>query len=96
MTCRRETVAELRQRISDLEAQIASRCGYAADEIDGAGDKLMSSSVILEIRALGGRKIVKPVAIRDGLSRETIEAIKTDLRRSFALATIKQPKGTDR
>ena len=93
MTRKRETVAELRQKVSDLEAQIASRTAWACDEIEGAGEKLIASAVILEIRALGGRVIVKPVAIRDGLSRETIAAIKADLRRSYALATIKHPKG---
>lgn len=92
MTRRCETMADLRRRISDLEAQVASRAAWAHDEIEGAGEALMASAAILEIRALGGRQIVAPVAIRDGLSREAIAALKADLRRSFGLATLKQPK----
>lgn len=92
MKRRHETVADLRQRVSDLEAQIASRAAFAFDEVEGAGEKLMASAAILEIRALGGRQIVAPVAIRDGLSREAISALKADLRRSYELATSKKPK----
>jgi hypothetical protein len=92
MTRKRETLADLRQMVSDLEAQIASRCSFACGEVERAGGNLAASAAILEIRALGGRVIVNPVAIRDGLSPETIAAIQNDLRRSYALATISQPK----
>lgn len=53
----------------------------------------MASAAILTITGLGGRVIVAPVAIRDGLSAATIAAIKADLQRSYDLATLMQPKG---
>jgi hypothetical protein len=92
MTRKRETVADLRQKISDLEAQIASEAACAWFDLEDAGDKLMASAAILEIRALGGRVIVGPVAIRDGLSSEAIAALRLDLHRSFELATLKKPR----
>jgi hypothetical protein len=87
VTHKRETASELRKKVSDFEVQMAGTCAFALGELNSAGDKLFGSAAILEIKALGGRQIVRPVAIRDGLSAKTIEAIKDDLRRSFAVAT---------
>lgn len=56
-------------------------------------DRMMASGVILTITALGGRELVEPVLIRDGLSPETIDAIQADLRRSYQLAVAHKPKG---
>ena len=51
----------------------------------------MASGVILELTALGGKEIIPPVMIRDGLSQATIKAIQNDLCRSFELATLVNP-----
>jgi len=56
-------------------------------------DKLRASGVILTITGLGGKPLVDPVLIRDGLSAETIDAIRADLRRSYGEATAYKPKG---
>lgn len=74
----------------ELKAQLASSLGAAFDEIPKAG-LLHGSAVIFTLTALGGRQIVSPVAIRDGLSKKTIEALQDDLRRSFELATLVSP-----
>lgn len=89
----RETKADLARRVMELEAQLASRAAQASRDIEKAGDSLMASAAVLTITALGGRVIVAPVAIRDGLSAATIAAIKADLARSFDLATLQRPKG---
>jgi hypothetical protein len=94
MIRKRESVAVLRQRIIDLEAQIASRCSNAIQELNGARiEKMQASAIILTITALGGRQIVPPVAIRDGLSDVAINALQDDLLRSYSLATLNKPKG---
>lgn len=56
-------------------------------------DNLAGSGVILEITVLGGRTGIEPTLIRDGLSKETIEAIRADLKRSYDIATIFKPRG---
>ncbi len=87
------TKADLQRKIVELEAQIASRCTWASRELEDASTaKMGASAVILTITALGGRQIVKPVAIRDGLSPESIKALQVDLVRSFESATDLKPK----
>jgi len=91
MRAPKQTKADLQRRVMELESQLASRAAAASAEVCKAGDSLMGSAVILHLVALGGREIVAPVAIRDGLSAETIAAIKADLRRSYDLATLIKP-----
>lgn len=92
MPAPKQTKADLQRRVMELESQLASRAAAASAELGKAGDVLMGSAVILHLVALGGREIVAPVAIRDGLSAETIAAIRADLRRSYDLATLHKPK----
>jgi len=78
--------------VKELTAQLASTAHFAAAEIKKLGtDRIMGSAVILELSVLGGRT-VHPVAIRDGLSPETIAALVNDLKRSYDIATIFKPK----
>jgi len=81
-------LADATMRVSELRAQLASSLGSAYEDLPKAGTPLHGSTAIIEIRALAGRTIVGPVAIRDGLSKATIEALQNDLRRSFYLATL--------
>lgn len=85
----RKTKDELEQRIKDLEAQLPFNHRAALKDIDKAGEALMASAAVLHITALGGRSIVAPVAITNGLSQTTIAAIKADLQRSFDSITAK-------
>lgn len=90
------TRAELERRITDTESQLIHRLADAADALDGAGDRLMASAAVLSITALGGRVIVDPVAISDGLSADTIAAIRADLARTFEKRTARRPKTTSK
>ena len=56
-------------------------------------DNLVGSGVILELTVLGGKTGIEPIFIRDGLSKETIKAIQSDLKRSYDLATMFKPRG---
>ncbi len=57
---------------------------FATRELKKAGrNHLAASAVIVELTVLGGRKIFEPIAIRGGLSDETLEALRKDMVRSF-------------
>ena len=78
------TKADLWRKVKELEAQLAHQYHFATRTIDKAGEKhCAGSAVILELTFLGGIKVIEPVAIKDGLSEETIAAIKADLKRSY-------------
>ena len=78
------TKADLWRKVKELEAQLAHQYHFATRTIDKAGARhCTGSAVILELTFLGGIKVIEPVAIKDGLSEETIAAIKADLKRSY-------------
>lgn len=86
-------IAELERKLVEANGQHAYVYAYASDAVEKAStDHLTASGVVLTLTALGGREIVKPVVIRDGLSAETIAAIRKDLRRSYDLAVKLVPK----
>ncbi|MBK3745952.1 hypothetical protein G3A39_43175 [Paraburkholderia aspalathi] len=78
--------AELIRKVVELTAQLASTYHFADATLSKAGD-LMGSGVLLQLSALGGRELISPVVIRDGLSPETIAAIRKDIMRSYETAT---------
>ncbi|GAA4648979.1 hypothetical protein GCM10023116_12530 [Kistimonas scapharcae] len=87
-----QTRADLLRRILELEAQLASTYHFADRAIDKAGkDHMMASGVLLQLNAIGGHQIIPPVVIKDGLSDETIKAIKADLKESYELAVLFKP-----
>ncbi|AXF53039.1 MAG: hypothetical protein [Caudoviricetes sp.] len=89
----KKTRQQLEREILELQGQLASSYHFAASAIGKAStDHCMGGGVMLTLTATGGREIVKAVCIRDGLSKETIEAIKADLVRSYELATAFKPK----
>ena len=53
----------------------------------------MASAVVLELTGLGGREIIPPVAIVNGLSQDTIDCIQQDIARSWEWKTQMKPKG---
>lgn len=91
------------QRIADLERKLCEALAgqihtyQFADAAVGKAstDHLMASGVILTLTALGGREIVAPVLIRNGISKETVEALRADFRRSYAEAAMFKPKGVE-
>lgn len=91
----KKTRAQLEQKIYELEAQLIHCLHFADATLHKAGsDYLAGSAVIVELTVLGGRKICAPFAIDDGFSKETIDALKADMRRSFARKIELEPKGT--
>lgn len=88
----KKTRAQLERQVLELESQLAHRYEFARLEIDRAGTaKMMASGVLLQLTAVGGKEIINPVMIKDGLSDETIAAIKADLTRSYDLAVMFKP-----
>ena len=88
-------IAELERKLQEALAGQAHVYHFASATIDKAStDHLMASGVIITLTVLGGREIFSPVMIRNGLSKETIAALKADFVRSFEDATEFKPKGS--
>ena len=88
-----DRIAQLERRNKELEAQLVFQHHFASKYLDKMGiDRCMGSAVILELTVLGGKETVGPVAIRNGLSPETIAAIRADLVRSYENAIELKPK----
>lgn len=86
------TKADLIRKNMELEAQLASTYHFAGQYLEKAQyPALMASAAIITITALGGREIVRPVAIRGGLSPETIECLRKDIARSYEEAVEFKP-----
>ena len=83
-------LAKERRKVYELKAQMASVLGTAFDDLPKAADA-HGSAVIVTVTRLGGADVIPPVAIRDGLSRKTVEALQEDVCRSFELATMVNP-----
>lgn len=87
-------IVELERKLREAEAAQVHHYHFASATIDKAStDHLLGSGVILTLTVLGGREICAPVMIRDGLSKETIEALKADFVRSYENAVEFKPKG---
>ena len=89
-----ERIRELERKLAEAQALQIHNYHFASVGIEKASiNKFMGSAVIITVTALGGREIVAPVAIKNGLSDATIKAIQDDLLRSFNYATEFKPKG---
>jgi hypothetical protein len=77
----------LRRKNMELAAQLAHIYHFVTAQIDKAGKKYcMASGVLVRLHALGGREICPPFVIKNGLSDETIKALKADAAESYELA----------
>lgn len=56
-------------------------------------DRFIGSGLIVTVAYLSGEQAFEPVMICNGLSKETIAALKADLVRSFNYATEMKPDG---
>jgi hypothetical protein len=89
-----QRIAELERKLREAGAGQAHVYHFADAELHKAStDHLMASGVILTLTVLGGRKICDPVLIRNGLSLETVAALKADMVRSYHDAIEFKPKG---
>lgn len=89
-----QRIAELERKLAEAQAASVHNYHFTDIELGKASTKhMMGSGVIITLTALGGVKLVEPTLIRDGLSEETIKALRADLVRSYQLATLYKPKG---
>lgn len=84
-------IAQLERQLWEAKSQYTQRISSAFDALDKARDAYIGSGVILSVSAIGGKEVIPPVMIRDGLSDNTIKAIQKDLRHSFEIATMVNP-----
>lgn len=92
-------IAELQNKISELQGKLfASEASqlhnlhFASADIQRVcNSKMQGSGIILSIKALNGNDIVKPTMIVNGLSRETILAIKADLTKAYEYTIALKP-----
>lgn len=86
-----QRIPELQRKVTELQAQSILSQSQAHNALESMGhSKLLGSCCIISIETLGGRFKIDPFAINDGLSAETIAAIKADIKRSLDL-TINHP-----
>lgn len=91
---KKPTRAQLQRKLLELEANLASTYHFADAYLSKIKEgSFMASGVVLQITALGGKEVIPPVMIADGLSPETIAAIRKDIVRSHELATMFKPVG---
>ena len=85
----KKTKAQLKRELVEALAGQAFNYPSAHRDIDKASTQhMINSGVIMTLTACGGREIISPVLLHDGLSDETIAAIKAELKRSYDLATL--------
>lgn len=99
MSKKQTIIAEMQNKISELqnklfvsEASQLHNLHFASADIQKAIDsKMQGSGVILSIKALNGTDIVQPTMIVNGLSQETIPAIKADLQKAYEYTIALKP-----
>lgn len=89
---KKPTRRELERKLKEALAGQAHVYYFASIDIKNASTDVMTTSgVVLTLTALGGKEIIPPVLLRDGLSDALIAAIETDLCRSYELAMSSKP-----
>lgn len=84
-----------REKATNAELRASSNWQYhqASIEIQKlVQSKFMGSGVIVEIRALGGKTLVEPVMLKDGLTQEFINLFLEHLVYSYELSTQFKPE----
>ena len=89
-----QRIVELERKLYESSSYHIYRHHFASKALDKLNtDKLMGSGIILSLTKVGGQEVFEPVMICNGLSKETIAALKADLARSFNYATELKPDG---
>lgn len=99
MSKKQTLIAEMQNKINELqnklfasEASQLHNLHFASANLQKAcNSKMQGSGVILSIKALNGTDIVQPTMIANGLSQETIAAIKVDLRKAYDYTVALKP-----
>lgn len=88
-----QRIAELQRKLVETEAQLTFKLGVADVALEEARtEHLKGSGVVLSLAVLGGRELIRPTLIRNGLSDDTVAALRRDLLRSYEIATSHKPK----
>lgn len=86
-------IADLENKLREALAGQAYVYSHACVNINKADTARMNASgVVITVTALGGREILGPTLVLNGLSDATIAALKSDFVRSFEYATANKPK----
>lgn len=85
-------IAELERKLLEAEAQLAHVYHFASRGLQNFGPNCFDgSAVILTLTGLGGKRTLGPVAIRNGLSQATIDALQSDFVRSYEDTVVFKP-----
>lgn len=85
-----QIIQDQQRKIKELEACRIMNKSMAYNALHKFGDACFGSAVIITIECLGGKLKIDPFAISDGLSNETIAALKADIKKSIDL-TVNHP-----
>ena len=89
-----QRIVELERKLYESGSYRIYRHHFASKALDKLStDRLLGSGVVLSLTKVGGEMPFEPVMICNGLSKETIAALKADLARSFNYATEMKPDG---
>lgn len=84
---------DLLREVTELKAQLASTYHFASAELHRTSKvALMGSGVLVQLTGLGGRDLTCPFVVLDGLSDDTIAALRRDIARSYETAIALKPK----
>lgn len=87
-------IKELERLLVEAKAQQTRVYHFADIGVVGAStNSYTGSGVILTITGLGGKELIPPTLIRNGLSVESIEALRADIRRSYLDSISLKPRG---
>ncbi len=77
-------INKLRKRIKALEAQLISSQYFAMLSLAHLTEKkYMGSGIVLTITDLSGKEVMSPAMIKNGFSKETVNALKKDFEKSM-------------
>lgn len=80
-------LSRLAQALKDLRALKAQDIGTLskahADAQRLGKDRFLASGVIVSVTTIGGTTLLEPVMIADGLSDETIKALRRDIKATY-------------
>ena len=83
-----QKIAELERKLQEALAGQASVYHFAEAGLSKAStNHLTGSGVVITLTVLGGRELMRPTLILDGLSDDLIKALKADFARILELST---------
>ena len=82
-TTKAEIITRAHNEFQALQAQMYSSYFFANSDLNTlTKQNFLASAVIVSITSLSGKVIMRPVAVRDGLSPGTIQALQADITRA--------------